>query len=293
MLKRESNFKDYNKLFIEEDVNYNLPDLELLKEKFILNNINGLNVTISYKKDKSFLSIFKDVKFLSINPISTETDIKLIYKFNNLEHLYLRGLFISKSSQRYFYPEKENHTDLFLDFSNFRTIKHLGLFGEINRKHILNIENCINLKTLRLVNYRDKDLEIFSKLLSLKELTVNSSSIKSLNGIENLENLEYLSLENLRSIRDISQISSLKNLKQLTINTCSKIYDYDALGDLENLEEIELINNRDIKDLKFLSHFKKLRLFRMGQNSNVVDGDLSYTDNIKEAYFPSRKHYNR
>lgn len=280
-------------LFIREDNDFNLPNLGFLKEYFVKEKINGISVDISYKTDKSFIKEFNDVIYLHIGPITNANDLNAIYEFKELKHLHLSSLLIYKKAQKIFNPENTNHADLIFDFSYFENLETLYIDGKIINKNIININCCKNISILNICGYKDKDLDIFSNLIKIKQLTINSSSIKSLKGIEKLNSLECLTLENLRSIKDISHIFNLKNLKQLTIDTCSKIYDYDALSGLENIEEIDISNNRDIKDLKFLPNLKKLKLFRMGESSNVVDGNLSYTDNIEKAYFPRRKHYNR
>lgn len=148
------------------------------------------------------------------------------------------------------------------------------------------------LKDLSLTNCKwHQDLKDVCRETDLHQLSIWTSSIKTLDGIEQAKNIESVDLEMLRSLTDASALEKIgSSLKVLVINTCPKLKDFSFLHSLPNLERMVLVGNQEIPDLSFLDNMPKLECLTFMMNA--LDGDLTRCLKIPYASCKNRRHYN-
>lgn len=267
-------------LFVEDlySLGYTLEFVEkALKER----QDKGQDLELS-KKSKRLDNLPTNLDFLKTYDFLEELSIGGIKDFNFrfLQHLpRLRHLNISHVGKM---PLELSH------------LVNLETFWLNWRKNIIGLDKCTKLKELQIWDYKEPSFTAIPGLESLKNLKVldiRKGSIKSLQGIEPLENLEELSLGYCTYLTTIALLNGKQNLKSLKLHACSKIQDYDSLTDLPNLEVLEINHCKDIPSIKFIENFPSLKKLRLLENTNVVDGDMSYTNRIKDVLFTPRKHY--
>lgn len=254
--------KEYSKEFIESTIR---------KEK-----LNGLRIFAHLKEDRldsfDFLSEFTFLESLSIASLD-DADFSFL---NNLDKL--KGLSL--------YLQGNNIIDL-------TSLTHLQKLSIQWRKgRVKGIENCQNLKSLFLIEYKEQDLDPIKNLAGLNELVIKTASIKSLKGVEKLINVRTMLLGACRSLTSITDISYLKDLTSLKIDMCRRIEDYQALNTLTKLEDLRIVDSGKINSINFLHHLKNLKTFHLLADVDVVDGDLTPAQNIEDVFCRPRKHYN-
>ncbi|KAL9641903.1 hypothetical protein ABK040_000280 [Willaertia magna] len=256
----------YNSLFVKENeiLNYIIKQFKI---KIKLNNellpnylfkINYLRVELLNEYNK-----FTRVKQF------IENDFNLLNKFKNLKYVEISNNF--PENHNYIFPKLDNLEELKLSFcnlpnnslQNLNYLKKLELIS-INKDIKINLENCINLTEL---------------------FVINSSILE--NSLQNLTNLEKLTLiDSRKDIQNKVDFSNLKKLKYLKIEGI--IIDTTNFNKLPNLEELTCCLE-EIDNLNNLKQIKKLKIGYLEINKNInkqikriTDKDLIELPNIVE-----------
>ena len=115
--------------------------------------------------------------------------------------------------------------------------------------------HCKKLCELCLIDFKpDKDLSKISLVISLKKLTIKSSSGITLKRIEKLINLKEILLANCRKLTSLEPLNGLQHLES---------FDLAALKYLSTLKKLYLIDCGKIPSLEFIQNFSKLTGFGM------------------------------
>lgn len=228
--------------------------------KFILNcpSINDIEVWPSYEAKDSF-----DYSILYEMPKLRSVDCKVVY-----------GAYEQYKAD--------------IDYSKIKGLEKLSMVDGGHSGY----EKVPTLKEIWICgNKKIQDFNSISCSTIIRDVTVFSCGIRSLDGIEKQTTLTDLSLWHNYSLRDISALENVSDtLKDLSIDACSKIQDFEVLNSLENLEHLYLEGNNKIPNLQFLKNMKKLKVFVF--TMNVEDGDLSACMEIPYVSCRNRKHYN-
>ncbi|KAB1156550.1 leucine-rich repeat domain-containing protein [Flavobacterium luteum] len=226
------------------------------------------------------------------------------FKTNNLDFLlkikdFIEGISISGDKFDYSvlnkmiklktlqYSDDKNNV---INLSNFPDLETLSCDFTLNLK---GLESCVNLKKLILskFNPKVKDLSNFPIFENLTELYLFQTNIISLKGIDRLNNLKKLQLYSGNKLESISDLNYLSNgLEEIEIEKCKKIKDYEVLGNLKLIKRLLILDSNEIPTISFIKNLNNLEFFSFG-GTNVVDGDLSYCENINYVGFDNKRHY--
>jgi len=224
----KSDYKDY----VNEDLNYDISDLEL--EKIV--GLQNLNICQSDVSDLSPISKLFSLVILHCadNNISDITPISRLHDLKVLNCMY-------------------NPIDSFKPLSNLKKITHI--FTEnapLDLSEILSSSDKIEIlfSSNRILNF-----DLISNFLQLKELYCRNSGISGLSPILNLSNLISLELGG-NLIEDLTPLGNLRNLKSLHLNY-NIVEDLSPISKLENLEELWCDSNL-IKSIKPIFNLKKM-----------------------------------
>jgi pentatricopeptide repeat protein len=117
----------------------------------------------------------------------------------------------------------------------------------------------ISLKSINMVAWDIKNLEIISKLSSLIKLDIHSCyELEDLSEISKLNNLEILDLRSCNKLIDVSSLSRLNNLKNLELSYCENLSNINPISRLNELEFIGLNGCVSLRDLSAISNLNKL-----------------------------------
>lgn len=143
----------------------------------------------------------------------------------------VKTLTISKSSQ--------NWKDIF----NCPELEELHL-DQPSHEQVQAVSNFIQLKRLRIKEYRAKDLAFIKNLVHLEEVALEYvSGFSDLSPLQDLPNLRSLHLENLRKVSDFGGLKGIKGLKYLLIDgTLDWKQPIDNFSFLEGLPDLEILS---------------------------------------------------
>lgn len=179
-----------------------------------------------------------------------------------------------------------------LDFSGLRKLERCFLNWWTGARSIF---ECESLESLSIDKLPAKESNGFAQLKNLRDLTIYSQSMKSLESIAHLENLQKLELNRFRNLESLDGIENLKSLRSLNINECSRLSDLSPLTALTNLEHLVVSDWGTIETLAPVRKLKKLRAFSFsGARTTIADGDLSPLEELpmlSMLMFASRRHY--
>lgn len=154
---------------------------------------------------------------------------------------------------------------------------------------------CTGLRSLSLHQLPAERSAGLAGLGNLRDLTIYSQSLRSLETISGLAQLEKLELLGVRKLESLHGIEHLTSLRSLTVNGCSRVSDLTSLARLENLEHLVLSDWKAIDTLEPLRNLAKLRALSFaGARTTVVDGDLSPLEELPRLsmlMFAPRRHY--
>jgi protein phosphatase 1 regulatory subunit 7 len=243
-----------------------------------VNYINAHNITaiainnlFYFDKDINFLKECPNVK--KINILSS-----LVENFEGLNSLNdLNVLLLDEPKTT-------------VDISQFSKLQEL--YVDMN-KNVVGIENCSNLRVLKLWKYKpvSKNLNELFNLINLEELVLTQSMVTSLTGCFVFSKLVKLGLyycSKLESIKEIKECS--QTLRQLSIESCKNIKDFNEVSTLKEIEKLSFINSGEVPSIKFIKQLPNLKFF-VFMGTTVIDGDLSPCIGLEYVAFNEKKHY--
>lgn len=249
----------FNNLLVYE----NSYSVKFINEYISKNNLNGLRIYRPFEDnpilDFSFLLQIENLKELSIFYFD-EIDFSFLYGLKSLKKISLQTVFSD------------------IDFSKLSDIESLSI--QWNKKYIKHIDSLINLSTLFVNGYDEKDLNNLKKLDNLKFLSIKSAKCNSLSGVENLSSLEGLFIGGFKNLVNISNLENLKNLKYLFFELCPKIENLDVLKGNISLEILEIIDCKNMKHISFANNLPKLEQLSILGSAIIDDFNLLNIDNI-------------
>jgi hypothetical protein len=224
----------------------------------------------------------EDLKFLAVVPelrrlYVTDFRIKSVQSVMSLRHLAELKLMTYDKTQ--------------LDFSCFPELRRCILEWRPGSDSIF---SCESLFSLYINNYKNKDVNKFTKLKKLQVLAIMNSSICDVEGLSALLELSSLRLANIPKLKTIEPVSSLRELISLDINTCKNIRSIAPIRYLSKLRDLIISNCGDIDSLKPIEYLDKLEMVVFPESTNILDGDLSMLtkkSRLKRSAFKNRKHY--
>jgi hypothetical protein len=178
-----------------------------------------------------------------------------------------------------------------IDFSAFAKLEHLFLRWRPKSDSIFDLTNML---TLNMVNFPEANLNKLSKMLKLTSIKLTSQKLYSLHGIENLQELTSIDLFRCPKIETLKNIDLCKRLTSLDIESCKNILDFELIKNNKLLRRIALNNCGEIDSLKFLENLNNLEEIIFVDNTNIIDGDLSFLNSLlklKNTRFADRIHY--
>jgi hypothetical protein len=199
--------KSYSPEFIEASIKHN--------------NLRGLRVFdhLDRLDNLDFLNQCSFLQALRIDCIE-DKDFSFLKRMPNLEELHI-GISLTMKNK--------------IDFGVQKNLKTLGIHW---RKGITGLENCVTLKKIVLIDFKENDLEKISKLSSLKQVVIKTSTVKKLNGVEKLIELENIVIGNCKKLNSIIILNMLRKLKKIEILESKSILDIEQFKDVNPNVEI-------------------------------------------------------
>ncbi len=181
--------------------------------------------------------------------------------------------------------------------------------------HSLNNEECLQVgnflkdhsnMALRLIWFKDSnELEFLKKILNIKKLKINYSSVTDINFIEYLPELEELDISDMEKNLNVAAISNLRHLKVLNLNLhkasrqtdlsiisqCTLLEEFYFSGkfkkkslDINTLQNIRILapqlNTLNLQDISSLKYLKVLKIFEQKTDSLVGIENLTSIEKI-------------
>lgn len=145
-----------------------------------------------------------------------------------------------------------------------------------------NLKNAIlsDMKKQDLIDEDAKDITE-NDAFRVRALSLNSSSITSLEGLEALKNLTSLNL-NGNHLSDLKPLAGLAELKELSLNNIH-LSDLTPLASLTNLETLFFCGNH-LSDLKPLAGLSNINFLKLGGNQISDLTPLSGLGNLTELH---------
>lgn len=283
--------------FVSVTFPYNRHDALLVENLRVEENVEYIRAN---NIKKAFINFFPDFEFLRQCPSLKHIVIDLRLPFRNYSQL-------EKTSkiQYDFTPVSEMDGLLSVDirdnerpeskaFGSIDISKMTSLQSYIGEHRFTkNLSSGVELRTLSLLRYKQKDLSEFSAMTKLDTLQLQFSRIETLQGCENLPRLQCLYLAYNRSLTDISALESCaQTLRALRLESCCRIQDFSVLASLKNLELLEITGSLRLPNLDFIRQMPSLKTFIF--SATIEDGDLSPCDNLEYVHYENgHRYYNR
>lgn len=179
-----------------------------------------------------------------------------------------------------------------VDFSGLHSLQRCFLHWWNGASSIF---RCTSLESLYLHKLPVKQSAGLAALENLRELSIYSQSMTSLEAIADLATLEKLELFGFRKLESLSGIEKLTSLRSLTLDGCSLLTDLTPLSKLSKLEHLDVSGWKSIDTLSPLRNLGQLRAFCFsGERTKVIDGDLSPLEDLPQLsmlMFGPRQHY--
>ncbi|MDP3146605.1 MAG: hypothetical protein Q8N66_14445 [Bacteroidota bacterium] len=249
---------------------------DFVKETILQRNLDGLRIFDHLDKLNS-LDFLKDYTFLKKLDIDCIDDQEYDFLLC-LTNLHDLGIGLSR---------KEKNV---IDLSNLTNLENLSI--QWRKGRIKGLENCKRLRSLCLVDFKEENFLPIKELKDLKDLKVKTSLIKTTNGLENLVCLSNVLFGNCKTLKSIAALNGNENLKSIIIDHCSQIEDYTSLTFLPNIESIQIIDCKGVKSIKFIQNLHSLKKLVLLGTTDVLDGDITPAQEVKEVIYRHRKHYN-
>jgi hypothetical protein len=152
----------------------------------------------------------------------------------------------------------------------------------------------LSLKKLFINSYDKKSSDVFSKLISLEELSIINSPVENIEGISVLKNLKVLRLGNLKKLTSLQGLHNLHELEELEIQRCKGIFTISEVLQLNKVKRLLLIDLGDIASINGIENLTELQDFLFYESTNIIDGDLlpiTKLNSLKKISYQNRKHY--
>jgi len=240
------------------------------------------------------LIIEQKINDIAIVPSSDykENNINFLKKYTWLEDLRLQegdydiqGIQFLKNLKEISINKKE-YTDI--NFNNFPKLESCFINY---KKENCNLFNRISLRNLTLYYFKEKNLELFYKLVNLTSLKLENSTILEIKGVEKLVELELLDLYNVKLLASFHQIGELKNLKRLDITSCKDIGDISWISNLKELESLHLTDAGLIETLDPIKNLPNLKHVTFSGKTKILDGNMETLIGKTFVIFTDHKHY--
>ena len=224
------------------------------------------------------IDFLRDFNFLTGLDIGiTDYPIDPIYHCPRLEEIYINAGYLGA-----------------LDFTRFSRLTKVLIDWKSNG--VESLFDCPSLENVSIFNYSGS-LEKFESLSKLKELVLYSPKLISLSGIGCLKELETLQITSARKLKDLGDIEDLPRIQNLFIHGAKSLIDLSPIRYLKSLKILNLDNLGKVPTIGFLETLKGLEECYFGESTNVVDGDLSVIEDLREKHslqkviFTNRRHY--
>lgn len=174
-----------------------------------------------------------------------------------------------------FYPKLENinielHQLVLNDLSpivNFPNLKNLYLHCTCNVEDIDCLAELRQLENIALYDTNIKNIDIFSALTNLKQISIDGGQIEDLTPLSGFKSLTGINFRN-NLIKDISSLESNDNLQFLLLDS-NRLTDVSVINNFKNLISLGLGGN-EIKDVSSLENLNQLRYLNLLNNSIEV-----------------------
>jgi hypothetical protein len=258
---------------------------------------------LTYNKNLSPQEIYELIKKNNYEGlrIFSQLDIndQLITDFNFLNDLpFLEGLSIAsrvdpdysflKNLKRLKYLNIMNEGSSTIDLSAQTELEDISLQW---RKSIMNIEACVKLKSIGLIDWKEKNMNWFSHLQQLEEVVIKGGTIESIKELKGLNKIQRIVLGALRKLRDIDVLKELTSLKEIQFLSCPNIYNFDVLRYTHELETIRIVDCKTVRSIHFVVELHKLKKIALLGRTFVEDKDLRPIRNVPEKFFSPSKEY--
>ncbi|XP_044013853.1 uncharacterized protein LOC122856226 [Aphidius gifuensis] len=269
--------------------------------------------------EKILAMIPKDIKeiYLLINKNSEmeklrHTAVKALLEFHNLSHLALHNVFIGKDlmealslKTKLVYLDLkgchfwENDTSMFsklinLEHLDLRYVEHLDdyVFSDIvenylNTKSVVAlVNNCRNLKTLKILLSNNVSANAFKKIRNLKKLehlhASSRATVASPVELGNLIKLETLILNNFNEVPP-EIFKKLDRLKHLDFSLCKNVTDSVAAYVIDNCQNLTYLCCSETGiSIDFLNYTVEKFKYRTNNNILIIHVDESLYEDFDE-----------
>jgi hypothetical protein len=217
----------------------------------------------------SFVSKLTNLRKFSADCLSEASGIDSVLSLENLERLDI-GIF------------NLDNFDFLANIDASR-LTHLSLGATRSKKPNLKFLSRFSLLEQLYVEGHKKEIDVIGELKKLKDLTLRSITVPSLNflrnlsqlwsldiklgGISNLDDLapltgiKYLELWQIKGLSNISSISQMSGLQNIFLQSLSQVKSLPNLSRLSSLKRLNLENMRGLMDLSALATAPALEEF--------------------------------
>lgn len=162
------------------------------------------------------------------------------------------------------------------DKSNLKLAENIMSQGN---SALLNIQKLTCLESLTILGgYQVTSITPLSKLINLKNLSLNSTGIKNITPLRTLTKLTNLTITNA-PVSDITVLALLKQLKYLNLGG-TQVTDLSPISQLSNLNGLGLMNTKitDLTPLNSLTNLRTLTLAQTKWSKEVLQNINPFTD---------------
>jgi hypothetical protein len=227
----------------------------------ILNEVHGFDVP-----SLSLLARIRDLESLEI-VFGRDQDISFIEDLKTLRRLSIGPLNAAT-----------------IDFTKLPLLEQVFCHWHRGLESLL---RCKSLKVIGLRNYPEANFLDFNDLARVTHLRLLSPGIFEFKGIEAMPRLEHLWIQRALQLRHLDGIEQLERLRIFTLDSCTKIENIEPLATADKLQVLGFDSCGDLPTIRPIRNLHKLGCVWFIERTNIVDGDLSYLDelpNLTEVY---------
>ncbi|MEN8241351.1 MAG: hypothetical protein ABFS17_05480 [Chloroflexota bacterium] len=255
--------------------------------------------------DLSFVTMLTNVRNFSADSLMHAQGVEHLSAMEKLESLgvgifHLEGFdFLNQVPSRlkklYLGETKSKKPDL-SPLNRFHLLEEIYLVGQ--QKNIEVLSQLLKLKDVTLRSISTPEINYLRPLAKMWSLDIKLGGIKNLNGIEGMENIKYLELWQIRGLANIEVISTLTGLQHLFLQSLRQVERLPDLTKLKKLQRITMENMKGLIDIGALEAAPALEELIHTSAGNLQPEDylpLFKNPNLKSAgvWFGSDKRNNR